>query len=83
MGFHREHCRRKRRYRTRQQAQEVLDRMVRQGKTRGGEQLTTYRCPFCERHHIGHVPSMESLEAMALEIRGLERPDRPEQKEAS
>lgn len=31
-----------------------------------------YRCPFCHRWHVGHPPSLEALEAIALVIRGLD-----------
>ena len=31
-----------------------------------------YRCPFCSRWHVGHVPSLFALEATARVIRGLD-----------
>jgi hypothetical protein len=30
-----------------------------------------YRCPFCRSWHAGHVPGLESLQELALVIRGL------------
>lgn len=66
---HRAACERKRRYRVQQDATAVLDRMTAQGEPVDG--VTAYRCPFCRGWHLGHVPSVEGLEALAREIRGL------------
>lgn len=69
---HRDACERKRGYRVQQDAAAVLVRMTAQGLDVDG--VTAYRCPFCRRWHLGHVPSVESLEAIAREIRGLNPP---------
>lgn len=45
-----------------------------------GHKVEHYRCPFCELWHIGHPPSMETLEALARVMRGLD-PNPPEPKE--
>jgi hypothetical protein len=42
-----------------------------------GGRFAGYRCPFSDdRHwHVGHVPSMASLESIARVIRGLDTAD--------
>jgi hypothetical protein len=35
------------------------------------EHVTPYRCPFCKSWHVGHPPSMKTVEKIALAIRGL------------
>lgn len=36
-----------------------------------GELVSPYRCVFCHWWHVGHTPSMETVEALAKAIRGL------------
>lgn len=47
---------------------------------RGGTPLRGYRCPFARvpHHHLGRVPTMETVEKIALAIRDLHG-DRPEE----
>lgn len=49
-----------------------------------GDQYRPYRCPFCASWHVGHIPSMKTVEQIARVIRGLDPepqdpavPDRP------
>lgn len=58
-------CGDKRRYRTRWGARHAAERR----SQASGDTIRAYRCPFCPSFHIGHVPSMESLEALAEAIR--------------
>lgn len=34
-----------------------------------GERVSAYPCPFCESWHVGHVPSLDSMEDIARAIR--------------
>lgn len=34
-----------------------------------GEAVRAYPCPWCCEFHIGHVPSLESLERLAVALR--------------
>lgn len=34
-----------------------------------GDLVGAYRCPFCHLWHVGHVPSLESLQLIADAIR--------------
>lgn len=70
MGYHRENCRRKRRYHSQQQAQRSLARR-RKADPGAVEGVVAYRCCFCRGWHLGHVPSVDTLEQIALEVRGL------------
>lgn len=36
-----------------------------------GVAVSPYRCPFCRGWHVGHPPSMETVELLARVIRGL------------
>jgi len=36
-----------------------------------GIALHPYRCPFCGAWHVGHVPSVRGVEAIAAAIRDL------------
>lgn len=38
---------------------------------RAGQDVSAYRCVFCRCWHVGPVPSMETIEALARVIRGL------------
>lgn len=35
--------------------------------------VAPYRCVFCHYWHVGHTPSMKTVEALARAIRGLDR----------
>ena len=37
-----------------------------------GHDVAHYHCPFCGSWHTGHAPSLETLEAVALILRGLD-----------
>ena len=39
--------------------------------------LGHYRCPFCSLWHVGHVPSLASLETLARVMRGLDPTELP------
>lgn len=53
MNLDREHaCDGKRPYRTRASATAAM----RTRTARGHKRLNTYKCPWCGRHHIGHLP---------------------------
>lgn len=34
-----------------------------------GNDVRPYRCPFCGGYHVGHAPSMQSVETIAAAIR--------------
>lgn len=70
MGAHRSRCEAKSDYPTRRLAEKVLAKRAREdpGSTAG---VKVYRCPFCSCFHLGHTPSLASLETMAAEIRRL------------
>lgn len=36
-----------------------------------GRPVRSYRCPFCHNWHVGHVPDLEGLAALATAIRVL------------
>ncbi|HEV2808874.1 MAG TPA: hypothetical protein VGV93_00565 [Acidimicrobiales bacterium] len=40
-------------------------------RRRLGDDVSAYRCVFCGRWHVGPVPSMDTIEALARVIRGL------------
>lgn len=40
-------------------------------RRRLGDDVSAYRCVFCRRWHVGPVPSMDTIEALARVIRGL------------
>ena len=68
---HRARCQRKRRYRNHAQAQAVVVRMRAQGFAQD-RPIQAYRCPFGPHWHVGHMLSLEGLEQLAREIRGLD-----------
>jgi hypothetical protein len=37
-----------------------------------GHDVTHYHCPFCGSWHVGHAPALETLEAVARILRGLD-----------
>lgn len=39
-------------------------------KTTNGKPYSHYRCPVCHQWHVGHVPSMRTLQEVADLIRG-------------
>lgn len=39
---------------------------------RGQGAVTHYHCPFCGSWHVGHAPAIETLEAVARILRGLD-----------
>lgn len=72
MGWHRERCRRKARYRHQDEARQVLERRTVDDPAAVAG-VRPYHCPFCRGWHLGHVPSLETMEHIAAEIRGVER----------
>lgn len=62
-------CGDKRDYGDPAEAWQVRRRMIAQGFD--AEPLRAYRCPLCRRFHLGHPPSLETLEGLARLIRGL------------
>lgn len=56
-------CTRKRAY-ERRGAQRAAEQM----RARGDE-VSAYRCPFCDAWHVGHVPSLEGMASLARAIR--------------
>lgn len=46
-------------------------RDARMHAVRLGRPLAPYRCPFCQKWHVGHPPSVEGMKAIARVIRGL------------
>jgi hypothetical protein len=61
-------CGHKRRWATPGEARRQAALLVRD---QGGS-VGHYRCPFCSTWHVGHVPSLLALEAIARVIRGLD-----------
>lgn len=45
--------------------------------TRPGQRISPYRCVFCGCWHVGHTPSMESIETLAAAIRERAYPSEP------
>lgn len=73
MTYHRDRCRNKTAYPTSGEARKVLRRR-RFHDPQGMEGVRVYPCPFTDdgKHwHLGHTPSVEGLETLAREIRGL------------
>lgn len=45
-------------------------------RRRTGDRVKQYRCPWCRRWHVGHVPSVKSLRRVAQAIRVLAQDSR-------
>ncbi len=71
MSYHRERCRRKTAYTTAKDARKAL-RGRRYANPDAVKGVHVYPCPFGKHWHLGHTPSVEGLERLAREIRGLE-----------
>lgn len=50
-----------------QAARQMAKRLNRDERT---SPYSAYRCPVCHKWHVGHVPSMESVQEIADMIRG-------------